>query len=281
MNNASLLLMLDLDTGDVAIKNALEQASKTNAFVRCVVYAALPVHPFSPSAGISVSGLITSDHWPLMVTEAQLMLYQRVNEIETILTLLETPGSVSALFCANAEIKQSISDFARTSDMMHIADNLRQTPDVFEMFVHAALFEAPVPVVLNTGPLSPTDTVFLAWDDSNAAARAAHMALPHLMAAGEVTVGCFDPITDHNGCEGGSGADVAAWLGHHGCNVTVANYTSSGHEIGSCLLAKAKELGSDLVVMGAYGHSRMRQTLFGGTTRTMIRQTEMPVLLAH
>ena len=77
------------------------------------------------------------------------------------------------------------------------------------------------------------------------------------------------------------GVDIATWLTHHGCNVTVQQYPSGGLDICDAILARAKEARADLVVMGAYGHSRTREALFGGTTRSLIAQTEQPVYLVY
>jgi nucleotide-binding universal stress UspA family protein len=96
-----------------------------------------------------------------------------------------------------------------------------------------------------------------------------------------VTIGVFDPVAskDHDGENPGS--DVARWLSHHGCHVNLQQYPSGGQEIGDCIQKRSAETGADLVVMGAYGHSRMRQTVFGGTTRSVIDQTDFAALLAH
>ncbi|MFC6582283.1 universal stress protein [Sulfitobacter aestuariivivens] len=74
---------------------------------------------------------------------------------------------------------------------------------------------------------------------------------------------------------------MAKWLSHHGCNVTVSQFPSGGREVGQAIQDRATELGADLVVMGAYGHARMIQTVLGGTTRTMMEQTDLPLMLAH
>lgn len=76
-------------------------------------------------------------------------------------------------------------------------------------------------------------------------------------------------------------ADFATWLTHHGCNVVVQQYPSGGLDIPDAILAWAKEACADLIVMGAYGHSRAREALFGGTTRGLIVQTEQPVFLVY
>ena len=77
------------------------------------------------------------------------------------------------------------------------------------------------------------------------------------------------------------GTDVAAWLSHHGCLVTLSQYPSGGRSVADVIQDRAAEAGSDLIVMGAYGQARMIQTVLGGTTRSMVEQTKLPVFLAH
>jgi nucleotide-binding universal stress UspA family protein len=116
--------------------------------------------------------------------------------------------------------------------------------------------------------LQKATTVFLASDSSEGAASAAHAALPYLKAAKEVVVGCIGPVMTNERDGQDPGTDVAGWLSHHGCKVTVSQFPSGGRDIGRCVLARAQEIGADLVIMG-------------GTTRSMIEQTNLPVFLAH
>jgi nucleotide-binding universal stress UspA family protein len=116
--------------------------------------------------------------------------------------------------------------------------------------------------------LQKATTVFLASDSSEGAASAAHAALPYLKAAKEVVVGCIGPVMTNERDGQDPGTDVASWLSHHGCKVTVSQFPSGGRDIGRCVLARAQEIGADLVIMG-------------GTTRSMIEQTNLPVFLAH
>ncbi len=97
----------------------------------------------------------------------------------------------------------------------------------------------------------------------------------------EVIIGIFDPVMTENRDGENPGTDLAEWLSRHGCTVKVARYPSGGKETGDCIVGRAKELGADLVMMGAYGHSRLREGVFGGTTRTLIEQQDLAVPLAH
>ena len=124
-------------------------------------------------------------------------------------------------------------------------------------------------------------SVFLAWKAGIPSARAVHAAMPFLRDAREVTVAMFDPVMTSARDGENPGSDVAAWLTHQGCNVAVQQYPSGGEEIAKAIMQRGQETGGDLIVMGAYDHSRLREVVFGGTTRTMIEQRDCPVLLCH
>lgn len=121
----------------------------------------------------------------------------------------------------------------------------------------------------------------VAWDDSHAAARAVDDALPLLRRAKAVHVMLFNRDTPAD--EGGLSCDlasVAEWLGRHGVAATTQTETIR-IGIGDALLSRAADLGSDLIVMGAFGHSRWRERLLGGTTRHVLGTMTVPVLMSH
>ena len=92
---------------------------------------------------------------------------------------------------------------------------------------------------------------------------------------------CYDVPTTAGGQRIEPGREAAVWLSQHGCKVTLNQMPSGGREIGACILTHAREIGADLIVAGAYGHSRLQQAVFGGTSRTLIEQTDLEVLMAH
>jgi nucleotide-binding universal stress UspA family protein len=118
----------------------------------------------------------------------------------------------------------------------------------------------------------------VAWNASREATRAAHDALPFLHAAERVVLCAIgDPATADPGLE-----DAAAMLDRHGVAVQVEQVPGpdSGTGVGEALLARAAEHGADLLVMGAYGHSRLREFVLGGTTRRVLREATLPVLFS-
>jgi nucleotide-binding universal stress UspA family protein len=123
--------------------------------------------------------------------------------------------------------------------------------------------------------------ILVAWDGSRPATRAVNDALPFLVVAEAVTVVVVDAEQEHWRHGDVPGADIALHLSRHGVNATVQSIPSAGIGVGNALLSRACDLGADLLVMGAYGHLRERELVFGGVTRTILGTMTVPVLMAH
>jgi nucleotide-binding universal stress UspA family protein len=143
----------------------------------------------------------------------------------------------------------------------------------------------PVLVVPHSGsataeaPLA-LKNILVAWDASMEATHAVTSAIPLLKRAGHVDLVVFnaDPQSEAHGAQ--PGADIALYLARHDIQVEVRQQTTDA-DIGAALLALASDLSSDLVVMGGYGHSRLREIVLGGTTRTVLEAMQVPVLMSH
>ena len=111
--------------------------------------------------------------------------------------------------------------------------------------------------------------------------RAAREALDILACAEEVHVTIVDPDSSSiaNGPE--PGADIAAYLAHHGAKITVDRLPSGNNAIADVIKQHAWDISADLIVMGGYGHARLRERIFGGVTRSMIDEPRFPVLMAR
>lgn len=123
--------------------------------------------------------------------------------------------------------------------------------------------------------------VLVAWNTGREAARAVSDALPLLTRASIVQVVAFDPRkggADHGDIPG---ADIALLLARHGVKVSVAQQQSEEVDVGNQILSRAADMQSDLIVMGAYGHSRLRELVLGGVTRTLLDTMTVPVLMSH
>ena len=121
--------------------------------------------------------------------------------------------------------------------------------------------------------------VLVAWDGSMEATRALAGALPLLRRADRVTVALFNPPAKGERSVA-AGADIALYLARHGVSVELLEQKVH-YDVGNALLTLAAEIDADLLVMGGYGHSRLRETLFGGVTSTVLNTMTIPVLMAH
>jgi nucleotide-binding universal stress UspA family protein len=140
----------------------------------------------------------------------------------------------------------------------------------------------PVLVVPHTAvQVAPGKTVMLCWNASRESARAATGALPLLQAASQVTVLIVDEKAAASRESADHGADIVRWLGGHGVKAAVQRDVADSVDVGDVILSRAADLGADLIVMGIYGHSRLREMILGGASRTLLASMTVPVLMAH
>jgi nucleotide-binding universal stress UspA family protein len=173
----------------------------------------------------------------------------------------------------------------RYSDLIVVGQN---QPDHNEAAVPASLTAdlaelspRPLLIIPYAGEFNVLGTdVALAWDAGRESARAATEALPLLKLAKLVRIVTFNARPSHNRHGEVPGADLALFLARHGVTAEVYQETSQ-IDTGSALLSRVADYGSDLIVMGAYGHSRWRETLLGGVTQTIIDHMTVPVLTAR
>jgi nucleotide-binding universal stress UspA family protein len=150
----------------------------------------------------------------------------------------------------------------------------------------------PETVALSTGratlvvphigvPKAPGNIVMLCWKASREAARAASEAVPLMKAAKQVIVLVVNEKKSGSGGEADSGTEAVTWLSRHGIKATVQRDVTADAGVGEVILSRAMDLGADLIVMGIYGHSRLREMVLGGASRTVLSSMTVPVLMAH
>jgi nucleotide-binding universal stress UspA family protein len=181
-----------------------------------------------------------------------------------------------------AGVGDQFGRIARRFDLSIVGQAEPGTSAVEEIIAESALFESGRPVIvvpyIQKAPLK-LDRVMLCWDGSRAAARAIADAMPLLERAGRVEIvivanerGKKDEI---------EGADMGAHLARHGLNVEVKRTVLGDIDVADVILSHAADAGSDFIVMGGYGHSRLREFVLGGVTRTIFRSMTAPVLMSH
>jgi nucleotide-binding universal stress UspA family protein len=171
---------------------------------------------------------------------------------------------------------------ARRFDLVVVgqAESDQSMPE--EVLDEAALFESGRPVVfvpfIQKGGLK-LDRVMLCWDGSRAAARAIADSLPFLQKAGQVEVVMIADKAD-KGVEI-AGVDLGQHLARHNLKIDVKRITSVDIDVASTILSYAADSSADMIVMGGYGHSRLREFVLGGVTKSILDTMTVPVLMSH
>jgi nucleotide-binding universal stress UspA family protein len=124
------------------------------------------------------------------------------------------------------------------------------------------------------------DRMLVAWNGSRESARALAEALPYLRKAKEAVVVVVDETSATEG-QAIVGKDAIKHLRHHGITAVLHRATVRDSDVGATLIAEAKRLKADLIVMGGYGHSRLREWLMGGATYELLHKSPVPLLIAH
>lgn len=284
MNKASILVLTGRNADPENLQALCEVAARRNLYLSVLVMGRLPELPIYATGMGDFAGAADYERWQREMAEEKAVLQATADGIKQVLADGQVTFTVSILTADSVTLPEALARHALTADLVLTTDDVRAEKDLFDQVMSAALFRSPAGTLLNglatQAPLYPKH-VLIAWNSGIQVSRAIRAAMPILRTAKEITIALFDPVmTAHRDGEN-PGSDVAYWLSHQGCNVSVQQYPSGGMEIGECLMLRAKEVEAEMVVMGAYDHSRMRQIIFGGTTRTMVEQTDIPVFLAH
>ncbi len=153
-----------------------------------------------------------------------------------------------------------------------------------EAVVEAALFEGQAPVMVlpeaGLGAGALPHRVVVAWNQSSEAMTAVRKALPLLLQAELVNIAVIDPPT-HGPERNDPGGLLCQMLVRHGVRAEISVMPRTMPRVSDVLSRHVRDQGADLLVMGAYGHSRFREAILGGATRNMLEQAEVPVLMAH
>ncbi|MDQ0561491.1 nucleotide-binding universal stress UspA family protein [Rhizobium mesoamericanum] len=173
---------------------------------------------------------------------------------------------------------------ARSVDLLIVSQADPSKSSDSHLDVDNFLFESGRPVLMIPFVLrqpKPIKRVLIAWNGSKEAARATFDALPILQAADEVEVFSVDPVDNALQSAAVAGAEIAGALARHGVKVTLATSQSAEKSASSVIENRLSDSSIDLLVMGAYTHSRLWQMIFGGTTRTLLQSMTALTLLSR
>jgi nucleotide-binding universal stress UspA family protein len=180
-----------------------------------------------------------------------------------------------------AEAASIFGDTARHYDLSVVGQARPDSEMPEELIIHGALFGSgrPVLVVPYIQQIGlKLDRVMVCWDGSRNAARAIADAMPVLKRAGTIDVVTVEPRERRNEL---AGAEIAQHLARHGLKVELRPLVAPDTDVPNTILSYAADSDTDFIVMGGYGHSRLREFILGGATHGMLESMTVPTLMAH
>ncbi|ESX63741.1 universal stress protein [Mesorhizobium sp. LSHC420B00] len=205
-------------------------------------------------------------------------------EIQKQLRAMRLCYDVDTDYCDQASVGDAVRQRALCNDLTIVGPALLNDINLGPLVINGSLFDTGRPVLVvpegAEATLSPR-RVLVGWDSRAEASRAVREALDLLAGAEEVRVALVDPEATCTGNGTEPGADIAAYLTRHGAWVSVDPLASAGKPVAMVLAQHAIDTSADMIVMGAYGSRRLRERLFGGVTRWIVRKPPLPLFLAR
>ena len=264
------------EKGDVAGDFAVALATDLEAHATAVAFAYEPVVP------ASVIGAVSVDIVESARTENQQIARSAVGRFQQAADRAGISADSQVLAAVLADAADTFGRMGRRFDLCVVK---QPEPDIAapeDLIIEAALFQSGRPVVvvpyIHKGGLT-LDRVMVCWDGGRTSARAIGDAMPVLQRARTVEVvmvtgetGKWDQVP---------GADMGHHLARHGLNVEVKRLPGIKGDVADTLLSYAADSSADFLVMGGYGHSRLREFILGGVTRAMLKSMTVPCLMSH
>ncbi len=283
-----LLPLTGTAAGEAALAAALTVARAWNAHLTAL-HVVGDSRDVAPLSGEGLTGAMIQEMMSATETESQersaavRALFDRFVAEHGVTVAEPKPGAGMAANFAVVTGREDdlVAQLARLADLTIVPhpdaglDGGRQISSSDAL--HAVLFDSGRPVLI--APPQPPATigtrVCLAWNGTAESAASVLAALPWLTRAEAVRV----LYADEYQRRGPPASELVAYLAHHGVRAEVAQFRPLEREVGRGLLAAAREFGADLLAMGAYSHSRLRQLILGGVTRHVLENATLPVLM--
>ena len=263
--------------GSYAGDYAVSVAAALDAHVTGIAFAYDPIVPVASTGYIPPEVIETQQRDSEEAAKAAMSRFSAAADRAGVTA---EPTMLAASFAGAGE---QFGQIARRFDLAIVG---QAEPDrggsVEELIAESVLFESGRPVIMvpyiQKAPLK-LDRVMACWDGSRQAARAIADAMPLLERAGLVEVVI---VTNERGKKDEiPGADMGQHLARHGLKVDIKRISEGSIDIADALLSHAADFSADFVVMGGYGHSRLREFVLGGVTRNILRSMTAPVLMSH
>lgn len=274
-----LVYLNDEQQAEQVIKAAVAIAQKNSAHLIGLHVASVP--QYYSTVAVDLTAEIVEIQNSALKQESKKMkaIFEKFTATEDILTEWRSLQAHSAL------VADTIVNHGRCVDLVVAG---QADPDRSDIGVGRVLERflidsgRPVLIIPYAGSHAVIgENITIAWNASRESARAVAAALPLLKAAKKVSVLWVNPDDESGENIDVPGAEIATCLSRHGVHSETDHSTTRQPEVGGELLSRVADEGADLLVMGAYGHSRMREFIFGGASRHILQQMTVPVLMVH
>jgi nucleotide-binding universal stress UspA family protein len=271
-----VIVNLGLGEHDPAGEVAISLGELFDAHVLGLAFAYEPVIPGA------MMGSIPAEFIESQRAEATDTAKKAIGRFEELARRSSISRDTRTLSASLSGASDQLGRLSRRFDIVVVGQPEREHGAGDEIVAEGALFESARPVIvvpfIHKGGLK-LDRVMVCWDGSRAATRAIADSLPLMQKAKQVEI-----VIVANGRPKTNevpGADVGEHLARHGLKVDVKRITSPDIDVASTILSYAADSSTDLIVMGGYGHSRLREFILGGVTRGILESMTVPVLLSH
>jgi nucleotide-binding universal stress UspA family protein len=272
-------LVVNLEVGErtnQASEYAISLATAFDAHLTGIAFLYDPIVP------ISGAGYIPGDVIESQERESKVSAKQAVDRFSVATDRAGISADSLTVSASLSGVGDMFSRIARRFDVSVVGQAEPEKSAIEEVIAEAALFESGRPVIvvpyIQKEPFK-LDQVMVCWDGSRAAARAIADAVPLLTHSKLVEIVI---VANERGKEGEiAGADLGEHLARHDLNVEVKRTVLGDVDVADVLLSHAADSGADFMIMGGYGHSRLREFVLGGVTRSIFRTMTIPVLMSH
>jgi nucleotide-binding universal stress UspA family protein len=237
---------------------------------------------FDPIVPVTGTGYIPAEVIETQLADNQAAAKAAVDHFAAAASRAGVSAEPLTLSASAAGAGDQFGRIARRFDLAIVGQAEPESGEVEELIAESALFESGRPLIvvpyIQKAPLK-LDRVMVCWDGSRPAARAIADAMPLLEKAGKVEIII---VTNERGKQDEiEGADMGQHLARHGLKVDVKRIPGGNIDVADALLSHVADSGTDFIVMGGYGHSRLREFILGGVTHSILRSMTVPVLMAH
>jgi nucleotide-binding universal stress UspA family protein len=218
------------------------------------------------------------------ITRAQEEAKEVAAHVKKILNASTIRWSLDSGVAQLADMGRHVAQRARFADLAILPKPYGDKRGAeLEPILEAAMFDGATPVLMVPeagSTLTNPKKIVLAWNESDEALAAARAALPLLIGADLVRIVVIDPPA-HSPTRSDPGGLLSQYLSRHGVSCEIDVLSKTLPRVSDVLMRHARDTDADMIVMGAYGHSRFREAILGGATRNMLEHAGLPVFLAH